>query len=76
MVDLGEHFVRATYNLEGDGPLVVDCFEAIAHLRAVIHSSCSDSPVQSTSSYTAAMVYLCYELCSTRYSVLSGEIWK
>ncbi len=35
--DLGEHFVKATYTLEGDGPLVFDCFEAIINLRAVMH---------------------------------------
>ena len=37
--DLGEHFVKSIYTLEGDGPLVFDCFEAIVKLRAVIHSN-------------------------------------
>lgn len=39
VIDLGEHFVKATYKLEGDGPLVVNCFEVIACLRSVLHSS-------------------------------------
>ena len=29
-VDAGEEFVKATYRLEGDGPLVFDCYEIIA----------------------------------------------
>lgn len=39
VIDLGKHFVEATYTLEGDGPLVVDCYETIVKLRAVIHSN-------------------------------------
>ena len=31
--DLGEHFVKSTYTLEGDGPLVFDCFEAVIHFN-------------------------------------------
>lgn len=38
VVDFGEHFVKATYNLEGDGPLVLSCYEIIK-LRAVIQSA-------------------------------------
>ena len=26
-IDVGEHFVKATYYLEGDGPLVFSCYE-------------------------------------------------
>lgn len=26
-VDIGEPFVTATYNLEGDGPLLLECYE-------------------------------------------------
>ena len=26
-IDVGEHFVKATYSLEGDGPLVLSCYE-------------------------------------------------
>ena len=29
VVDWGEAFVKATYNLEGDGPLVFTCYEVI-----------------------------------------------
>ena len=29
-IDVGEHFVKATYFLEGDGPLVVACYEKLS----------------------------------------------
>ena len=37
VIDVGEHFVKSTYTLEGDGPLVLVCYEEILKLRAVIH---------------------------------------
>lgn len=37
VVDAGESFVKATYNLEGDGPLVFRCFETLSTLAASIH---------------------------------------
>ena len=36
IVDYGEIFVKATYNLEGDGPLIVPCFEIIDSLCIAI----------------------------------------
>jgi hypothetical protein len=36
VVDWGEHFVKATYNLEGDGPLVLQCYEAVDSLITAI----------------------------------------
>ena len=39
MVDVGVHFVNATYYLEGDGPLIFTCFErlsAVAHAVTVV----------------------------------------
>ena len=35
VVDAGRYFVQATYNLEGDGPLVLKCYE---QLEAVVQS--------------------------------------
>ena len=35
-IDFGEPFVKATYNLEGDGPLALSAYEEIAKLKAVI----------------------------------------
>lgn len=35
-VDAGEPFVKATYTLEGDGPLALICYEKINELRAAI----------------------------------------
>ena len=48
-VDWGEPFVKSSYFLEGDGPLCIDCYEAIsaavhtAHMpnvRAIVHNNC------------------------------------
>ena len=36
VVDAGEAFVKAAYNLEGDGPLVFRCFEILSTLTASI----------------------------------------
>lgn len=36
IVDFGEPFVKATYRLEGNGPLALDCFEIIDSLSASI----------------------------------------
>ena len=36
VVDVGEHFVKTTYRLEGYGALMVNCCEEIAKLRAVL----------------------------------------
>ena len=36
VVDVGEHFVKATYNLEGDGALVLRCYEEIIKIRAAL----------------------------------------
>ena len=33
-IDTGMPFVKATYNLEGDGPLVLSCYETISELNA------------------------------------------
>ena len=33
-VDAGMRFVQATYNLEGDGPLALSCYETISVLNA------------------------------------------
>ena len=42
MADAGVHFVSATYYLEGDGPLIISCYErlsTVAHAVAVEHYS-------------------------------------
>lgn len=36
VVEAGEPFVKATYNLEGDGPLVFDVYKAIVTLESAI----------------------------------------
>lgn len=35
-IDFGEPFVKATYRLEGDGPLALNAYEEIAALHATI----------------------------------------
>lgn len=37
-VDAGEPFVKATYRLEGDGPLALECYEVVTMVQAAIHS--------------------------------------
>ena len=39
VVDAGKNFVKATYNLEGDGPLSLSCFQVIEELEASITTS-------------------------------------
>lgn len=34
-IDLGEHFVKTTYFLEGDGPLVFSCYEKLSAIARV-----------------------------------------
>ena len=36
MIDSGKHFVKATYYLEGDGPLVFSCYERLSALAHAI----------------------------------------
>ena len=36
IVDVGIHFVKTMYNLEGDGPLMLSCYEKISALSAAI----------------------------------------
>lgn len=36
VVDWGEVFVKATYNLEGDGPLALTCYETIQEVKSAI----------------------------------------
>ena len=38
-IDLGEHFVKACYALEGDGPLVLSCFERINVIVSAIETN-------------------------------------
>lgn len=37
VIDAGEPIVKATYNLEGDGPLAFNCYEILSTLAAEIH---------------------------------------
>ena len=39
VIEWGHPFVKATYRLEGDVPLAVDCYETIETVRVVIRSS-------------------------------------
>ena len=39
MVDCGEKFIKATYDLEGDGALVFKCSEIVETLTASIHTA-------------------------------------
>ena len=39
VIDVGEHFVKATYNLEGDGASVLWSYEEIKKVRAVLQAA-------------------------------------
>lgn len=39
VIDWGHSFIKATYSLEADGPLAVNCYKATETVRAAIHSS-------------------------------------
>lgn len=43
IIDVGEHFVKATYFLEGDGPLVFTCYESV---RAIATAIAEEDPCQ------------------------------
>ena len=36
VIDVSEHFVKATYNLEDDGPLVLRCYEETLNIRSAL----------------------------------------
>ena len=38
-IDVGEPFVKATYSLEGDGPLVLQCYEVVSSVNTSIESA-------------------------------------
>ena len=46
-VDAGEPFVKATYFLEGDGPLVFSCYEKILALKAFVNTAFSNAVIDS-----------------------------
>ena len=37
IVDVGHHFVTATYHLEGDGPLVFSCYDKLQAVAEACH---------------------------------------
>ena len=39
VVDVGIHFVKAPYNLEGDGPLIFSCYKLISALIAAVEQA-------------------------------------
>ena len=39
-IDVGEHFVKATYFLEGDGPLVFACYEKLSTVSQLCQAHC------------------------------------
>ena len=38
-MDVGEHFLKATYSSEGDGPFGFSCFEVLSAVNASIHAA-------------------------------------
>ena len=55
VVDIGSYFVKATYNLEGDGILAVKCYEEILKIRAAISAPNLQAVSQESSSGNPAL---------------------
>ena len=58
VVDLGVHFVKATYLCEGDGPLAFHCYEAITTLTTAVDLA-----------YYPNLNAIARELCSGNHTV-------
>lgn len=67
IVDVGEYFVKATYNLEGDGALVLQCYEEIVKVRVALQAA----HYPNYGSY-------CSTACSRKYSHTAAvdDIWN
>ena len=64
VIDVGEHFVKAIYSLEGDGPLVFSCFEVLSTVNASIHAAHTPN--------TQAVIQ---RLSGTAGSTISSQQW-
>ena len=56
VIDWGEVFVKATYNLEGDGPLALTCYEEVQRVVAAIrvaHTPNTEAIIQTISTQTS-----------------------
>ena len=61
-IDFGKPFVKATYNLEGDGPLALKCYEIVDALSAgiqVVHAPNVEAIAQTISGGTPSASHLC-----------------
>ena len=81
VVDIGVHFVKATYSLEGDGVLVLKCYEEILKIRAVIASDCYpnvQAVVRNTfpgNPTSKPVDCLCEELCPSGNRLFPQTTW-
>lgn len=58
MVDVGVHFVNATYYLKGDGTLIFTCFErlsTVSHAVTVGHYPCTLAATREVANADAAL---------------------
>ena len=56
VVDWGEVFVKATYNLEGDGPLAFTCYEEVQKVVAAVrvgHTPNTEAVIRAISTHTS-----------------------
>ena len=82
MVDCGHPLVKATYRLEGDGPLIFQTYEEIAIIRAAIHSGRYPSLLAVTQEIANGdstlqqhlYTYICHRLPSPRATVLRNKV--
>ena len=64
VINVGEQFVKATYSLEGDGPLVFSCFEVLSAVDASINTA-----------HMPNTLALIERLCGMPGSTISSQQW-
>ena len=71
VIDVGYHFVNATYNLEGDGALSIRCYEEILKIRCAINvlpksHGCRKGGMSWQSCVATATSGVWNQMCATR----------
>ena len=76
-VDAGMRFVQATYNLEGDGPLALTCYETISVLNAAARQAYYPNLLAATSEISSGNSLIeiaCKIFCPTRPQLLLSAV--
>ena len=71
VIDWGEVFVKATYNLEGDGPLSFTAYEEVRTVTAAVrvaHTPNTEAVIRSSYVFTVICTAEASQLCSKLYA--------